>query len=439
MKLQLHHQIFIAILLGAVFGAFTNSDGSLLGLPVLPIYSTLGELFLNALKMVVIPLVMTAIISSLIGLGQDSALGRLGLKTISFYIITSLVAILIGVALVNLIAPGIVAGQAVQNMAGLADQASQVVTRAEGRSTGDFAQIILQLFPPNLIDAALKNQLLGLIVFSLLFGYYLRSLQGQAADTLRQMITASYEVMLRITLLIIRFAPIGVFGLIAASVASPDFSLAELQRLGWFVLTVCLGLALHALVVMPLVLRILAKRSPLRHMQAMSPALLTAFSSSSSAATLPLSLECTQYRAGVSQRISSFVQPLGATVNMDGTAMYIVIAVMFIAQLYGLELTWVNQLMIVLVALLTSIGVAAVPSASLVAIILLLNMIGLPAEAIALIMVTDRVLDMLRTTVNVWGDSIGAVVIARSEGEERVLSLPVDEMEAQQRAASNVQ
>lgn len=437
MKLQLHHQIFLAILLGALFGAFTSTDGNLFGLPVLPVYNTLGDLFLNALKMVVIPLVMTAIISSLIGLGQDSGLGRLGIKTVGFYLVTSLVAVLIGLAMVNLIAPGIVAGQAAQSLDGLANQASQVVARADGRSTSDFAQIILQIFPPNLIDAALKNQLLGLIVFSLLFGYYLRTLQGQAADTLRQMITASYEVMIRITLLIIRFAPLGVFGLIAANVANPDFTLAELQRLGWFVLTVCAGLALHALIVMPLLLRLIARRSPLRHLQAMSPALLTAFSSASSAATLPLSLECTQYRSGVSQRISSFVQPLGATVNMDGTAMYSVIAVIFIAQIYAVELTWANQLMIVLVALFSSIGVAAVPSASLVAIILMLNMIGLPAEAIALIMVTDRVLDMLRTTVNVWGDSVGAVVIARSEGEEQVLSLPVTAMEAQQRTLSH--
>ncbi len=437
MKLQLHHQIFLAILLGALFGAFTSTDGNLFGLPVLPVYNTLGDLFLNALKMVVIPLVMTAIISSLIGLGQDSGLGRLGIKTVGFYLVTSLVAVLIGLAMVNLIAPGIVAGQAAQSLDGLANQASQVVARADGRSTSDFAQIILQIFPPNLIDAALKNQLLGLIVFSLLFGYYLRTLQGQAADTLRQMITASYEVMIRITLLIIRFAPLGVFGLIAANVANPDFTLAELQRLGWFVLTVCAGLALHALIVMPLLLRLIARRSPLRHLQAMSPALLTAFSSASSAATLPLSLECTQYRSGVSQRISSFVQPLGATVNMDGTAMYSVIAVIFIAQIYAVELTWANQLMIVLVALFSSIGVAAVPSASLVAIILMLNMIGLPAEAIALIMVTDRVLDMLRTTVNVWGDSVGAVVIARSEGEEQVLSLPVSAMEAQQRTLSH--
>jgi Na+/H+-dicarboxylate symporter len=437
MTLQLHHQIFLAILLGALFGAFTSATGQLFGLPVLPIYTTLGDLFLNALKMVVIPLVMTAIISSLVGLGQDTALGRLGLKTVGFYFLTSLVAVLIGVVLVNLITPGIVAGQAVQSLDSLAGQASQVVARAEGRSTSDFAQIILQIFPPNLIEAALKNQLLGLIVFSLLFGYYLRTLQGPAADTLRQMITASYEVMLRITLLIIRFAPLGVFGLIAASVANPDFTLAELQRLGWFVLTVCVGLAIHALVVMPLVLRFIARRSPLRHMQAMSPALLTAFSSASSAATLPLSLECTQYRAGVSQRISSFVQPLGATVNMDGTAMYSVIAVIFIAQIYAVELTWATQLMIVLVALFSSIGVAAVPSASLVAIILMLNMIGLPAEAIALIMVTDRVLDMLRTTVNVWGDSVGAVVIARSEGEQHVLSLPVTVMEAQQRTLNH--
>ena len=182
-------------------------------------------------------------------------------------------------------------------------------------------------------------------------------------------------------------------------------------------------------------IKFLARRSPLRMIQAMSPALLTAFSSASSAATLPLNLECVQKRAGVSTRVSSFVMPLGATVNMDGTALYEVVAVMFIVQAYGLDLSFATQFLIAITALLTSIGVAAVPAASLVAITLILGMVGVPAEAIGLILVTDRILDMCRTSVNVWGDAVGAMVLARSEGEDLPLSLPVDEMEAQQKIA----
>lgn len=230
-----------------------------------------------------------------------------------------------------------------------------------------------------------------------------------------------------ITMLIIRFAPIGVFGLIAGVVAKTGFE--AIQPLLWFFLTVVLALAIHSLIVLPLSIKYMAKRSPTRMIQAMSPALLTAFSSASSAAALPLNMECLQQRAGVSTKITSFVLPLGATVNMNGTALYECVAVVFIAQAYGLELSLATQFLIVLTALLTSVGVAAVPAASLVAITLILGMVGLPAEAIGLILVTDRILDMCRTTVNIWGDAVAAVVIARSEGEDLPLSLTPEQME----------
>ena len=194
-------------------------------------------------------------------------------------------------------------------------------------------------------------------------------------------------------------------------------------------MSVLLALGIHMFGVMPLLIRLFAKRSPVRHLQAMAPALMTAFSSASSAATLPLSMDCVQKRSGVSKRTSSFVLPLGATVNMDGTALYECVAAIFIAQAYGMDLSLTTQFVIVLTALLTSIGVASIPAASLVAITVILGAIGLPAEAIGLILVTDRVLDMCRTAVNVWGDSVVTVVLARSEGEEQVLSLPVSEME----------
>ena len=233
--------------------------------------------------------------------------------------------------------------------------------------------------------------------------------------------------MISITMLIIRFTPIGVFALIAATVTRTGMD--AIEPLAWFFLTVILALVFHAFVFMPALILLMAKRSPIRHIQAMMPALLTAFSSASSAATLPLTMECVQDRSGVSRKTSSFVLPLGATVNMDGTALYECVAAIFIAQAYGMDLSFGMQFMIVVTALLTSIGVASIPAASLVAITVILGAIGLPAEAIGLILVTDRILDMCRTAVNIWGDSVVTVLLARSEGEDQVLKLPVNEME----------
>jgi Na+/H+-dicarboxylate symporter len=224
-----------------------------------------------------------------------------------------------------------------------------------------------------------------------------------------------------------QFAPLGVFALVAKVVASTGF--AAFQPLLAFFFTVLGALAVHFLVVLPLLLWLFAGVSPLRHYKAMSPALLTAFSTASSSATLPLSMDCVEKRAGVSNRTTSFVLPLGATVNMDGTALYECVAAMFIAQAYGLELGFVQQFTIVLVALLTSIGVAGIPAASLVAITIILTAIGLPVEAVGLILAVDRVLDMCRTSVNIFSDSCGAVIIGRSEGEQGILQRPVEQAE----------
>jgi len=284
------------------------------------------------------------------------------------------------------------------------------------------------MLPPNIIQAAAAGELLGLIVFSLIFGLVLRTQQGQGAQSLRDMIDGFYQTMMVVTLWIIRFAPLGVWALIAKTVTLTGAD--AIRPLFWFFITVLLALLVHAFVVLPIFLRLLARRSPLRHVKAMSPALLTAFSSASSAATLPLTIECVEKRAGVSNRTSSFVLPLGATVNMDGTALYECVAAIFIAQAYGLDLSFTTQLLIVITALLTSIGVASIPSASLVAITVILGAIGLPAEGIGLILATDRLLDMVRTMVNIWSDSVGAVIIGRSEGEEDILLEDPDRHEA---------
>ena len=424
---KLHHQIFIAMLAGALAGSFTAESSTLFGLPVLSGYDLVGTLFINALKMVVIPLIVTAIINGMVGVGDGQNLGRMGLKTVALYMTTTLVAVLIGLTVVNLFSPGIINDQPARELLGLATETEDALAKIEGRGAGDFTDILRQMLPPNLIAAAANGQMLGLIVFSLLFGFFLRTERSPSGQSLRNIIDGIYQVVIKITMLVIRFTPLGVFALIAATVTRTGMD--AIEPLAWFFLTVLVALGLHAFVFMPILIALATKRSPLRHIQAMIPALLTAFSSASSAATLPLTMECVQKRSGVSTRTSSFVLPLGATVNMDGTALYECVAAMFIAQAYGLDLSLTTQFMIVITALLTSIGVASIPAASLVAITVILGAIGLPAEAIGLILVTDRVLDMCRTAVNVWGDSVVTVVLARSEGEEQVLSLPVSEME----------
>lgn len=422
--MKLHHQIFLAMIAGGLAGSFT-ADNSLW----LAGFDLTGSLFINALKMVVVPLIMTAIINGMVGAGEGENLGRMGLKTVVLYVATTLAAVLIGLLAVNLFTPGIIDGTPAKDLLGLATGTQQALDQVQGKGAADFSNILLQMLPANLIAAAAEGQMLGLIVFSLLFGFYLRLQKGPAGDSLRHLIEGLYQVIMAITMLVIRFTPVGVFALIAATVARTG--LDAIEPLAWFFTTVIVALFAHAFLFMPLVIKVLGKRPPWRHLKAMTPALLTAFSSASSAATLPLTMECVQNRSGVSRRTSSFVLPLGATVNMDGTALYECVAAMFIAQAYGLDLSLTTQFLIVLTALLTSIGVASVPAASLVAITVILGAIGLPAEAIGLILVTDRVLDMCRTAVNVWGDSVVTVVLARSEKEEDVLAVPVNQREAQ--------
>ena len=417
--MKLHNQIFISMAVAALFGAFTTLESQIFGVPVIAVYDTIGQLFINGLQMIVVPLITSAMISSLTNLGEGRDLGRLGGKSVTYYMTTSLIAILIGLAVANTFTPGIINGEPAGDRLGLADNTAEVLARIEGRGAGDFAGVILQLLPANLLEAAVKGQLLGLIVFSLLFGYFLRQVPGNSGQALRDAIDGLYQTMIKLTMFIIRFTPIGVFGLIAATVTRTG--LAAIQPLLWFFLCVLLALFLHSVVVLALLVRVLANRSPLRLARAMAPALLTAFSTASSAAALPLNMQSIRHRAGVSKRTTSFVLPLGCTVNMDGTALYECMVVLFIAQAYGLELSFGMQFIVVFTALLTSIGVASIPAASLVAITLILGIVGLPAQAIGLILVTDRLLDMCRTTVNVWSDGVAAVLIARSEGEQDVL------------------
>lgn len=415
MKLALHWQILIALVIAAAMGAYTGTEGTIWGVHWLAIYTFIGTLFLNALKMIVVPLVVSAIITGIANVGNQGGFGRLGMKTISYYLATSLIAILIGLVLVNIIQPG------VSNNPPPVIEANEKVTMAvEGKSAGDVVDVFLRMIPTNVVDAAAEGQMLGLIFFSLLFGFFMTQLKGDIAQTMNHFWQGVFDVMMLITDLIMKFAPLGVFGLVAASVAKTGFD--QFGNLAMFFITVVLALGVHFLVVMPLILKFVGGvKNPWLHYQAMAPALLTAFSTSSSSSTLPISMNSVEHRAGVSNRVTSFVLPLGATINMDGTALYECVAAIFIAQLFGFELDFATQLLIVVVALTTSIGVAGIPSASLVAISIILVAVGLPAEAIGLLLVVDRILDMTRTAVNIFSDSVGAVVIAKSEGEKHVL------------------
>ena len=419
LRLQLHWQILIALVLAVIAGLVTGKDAGVFGITFYQFYDFFGTLFLNALKMLIVPLIVASIVVGMMGMGSGDRLGRLGGKTLTYYAVTSLLAILTGLIVVNITAPGLVDGVPVKDMIGLSDITDQAIEKIDGKGAGDIVDVFLRMVPANIVSAAADGQMLGLIFFSLLFGYFLTKINEPQGSVLRNFWQGVLDVMMEITTWVMKFAPIGVFALVAKVVASSGIDV--FKPLAVFFFTVLLSLAIHFLITLPLILKNLAKVSPLRHYKAMSPALLTAFSTSSSSATLPITMDCVEQRAGVSNNVSSFTLPLGATVNMDGTALYECVAAMFIAQAYGLELSFTTQFMIVLIALVTSIGVAGIPSASLVAISIILAAIGLPLEAVGLILAVDRVLDMCRTAVNVFSDSVAAVVIARLEGETEVL------------------
>ena len=421
-KLKLHWQILIAIVLAALAGLATDPESSFLGVPLLSVYDFMGTMFLNALRMLIVPLIMSSIISGVAGLGSGSDLGRLGAKTAGYYIATSLLAIFVGLTIVNIVTPGIIDGQPAGERLGLQEDSEELAAQFEGRGAGDLAGLFLRMVPTNIVGAAANGEMLGLIFFSILFGYFLNQIHTDFSETMQRFANGVFETMMRITMWVMMFTPLGVFGLVAEEVAQTGF--AAFRPLLAFFFTALFSLLGHTLITLPLLLYFVGGVNPWRHFRAMSPAMLTAFSTASSSATLPLTMECVEKKAGVSNRITSFVLPLGATVNMDGTALYECVAAMFIAQAYGIELGFVTQFTIVFTALITSIGVAGIPAASLVAITIILTAIGLPVEAIGLILVTDRLLDMVRTSINVFSDSCGAVIIARTEGETGILAEP---------------
>jgi Na+/H+-dicarboxylate symporter len=399
LKIKLHWQILIALIVAILYGLFLTDYAYLV--------TWMGDLFLRALKMIIIPLILTSIISGVTSIGDAQNLGRLGLKTIAYYISTSTIAIITGLFFVNLIQPGIGADL------GLKKEVPELAA-----ASGDLWDIILRMVPTNIFEALVSFDILAIIVFSILFGFFITRIEFKQKEFLMTLFNSGFEVMMKLTHFIIRFTPLGILGIVVGVVADQKENLVViLGSLGKYFATVLLGLIVHATITLPLILRLVGKVNPWKHFQALTTPLLTAFSTRSSSATLPLTIDAVENNEGVSNKISSFVLPLGATINMDGTALYECVAAMFIAQAYGIEISFLQQMIVVFTALLASIGAAGIPMAGLVMISVVLTAVGLPLEGVGLILAVDPFLDMCRTTVNVFSDTCGTVTIAKTEGE----------------------
>jgi len=410
--------VLIAIALAIFVGNITGKDATIFGITYYSIFDIIGKLFINSLTLIVVPLVSSSIITGVARIGSETQFGRLGLKTIFFYIVTNFIAILIGVTTVNLIKPGVGVGGAANliNPERLASLKETVGTE----SGNALVNLLLDIIPPNVLDAFAKGNMLGLIFFSLLFGYAITKISALSSETHLNFWKGVFEGMIHITHVIMRFLPIGVFGLVAKVFA--ETGLESLRSVGIFFGTVLLGLGVFVFVALPLLLKFVSKVNPWRHFRAMAPALITAFSTSSSSASLPITLDCMEKRAGISNRICSLVIPLGTSINLSGSALYEGMGALFIAQAFGLDLSFGTQLFFSIVTLLTSLGVAGVPGGSLVAILIILKGMGLPSEGIGLLLAVDRILDMFRSTANVFSDGCCAVLVATTEGEKGVLA-----------------
>ena len=398
--------ILIGMIIGAVLGAFGGYY-----LPgVFEAIHFLGTIFLNALKMIVVPLIVASMIVGVTSLGDIRKLGRTSGKTLLYYLVTTAFSVLIGLVMVNVIMPGVGV-----NFTG--SDVTDIIAQAQGKTLID---VLIGLIPPNIFASAVQGDILPLIVFSLVFGGVLTAI-GDKGKPVIAFFEGVNVAMMKIVILVIYFAPVGVLSIIGLIVAEKREMLGDIvSGLGWYVLTVLVGLLIHAFVVLPLILKLFGKKSPWDYAVNMGQALATAFTTASSSATLPITMELVEEKNKVDSRAASFVLPLGATINMDGTAMYEAVAAIFIAQIYGVDLSLGQQIIVFLTATLVSIGAAGIPHAGTVMMVFVLSAVGLPLEGIGLIWAIDWFLDRCRTTVNVWGDSVGAAVI----GETSEMKVP---------------
>lgn len=379
-----------AVILGIIFG------------PAIDIIAPLGDLFLRLIKFIIAPLILATLVVGIASTGDPKQLGRIGIKTVSYYLITTAIAVIIGLGFAYLISPG----------KGL--DLSIPETTVEVNETGGVIATLLNIIPENPFEALASGNVLQIIFFAIFIGLAI-TLVGKPADPVYRFFEGFAEVMYKITGIIMRVAPLGVLGLVAPVVG--QYGLSVLLPLAKLILAVALACLFHAAVVYSLAVKTLGKTSPLKFFKGIAPAAAIAFSTCSSSGTLPVTIKNTQENLGVSKRISSFVLPLGATLNMDGAAIYQGIAVVFIAQVSGVELSLMQLLIVVITTILASIGAAGVPGAGLIMLAMVVSAAGLPLEGIALVAGVDRILDMFRTSVNVVGDASAAVVVAASENE----------------------
>ena len=374
-----------------------------------------ADLFMALLKMLIVPLVLSSIVTGVAKVGSMKDLRRLGGKTFAYYISTSLLAILLGQALVNMIQPGRGASLGLSPLA-----------ETGAGSGGDFVDVLKRMVPANVFEAFRDNSaMLSIIFFALLLGFFITQAKEPHSSRIRDIFESFFEVMMKLAEGVLKLLPYGVFALMLKVTATTGF--APFKALLLYMFTVTLALVIHFCVTLPLLLRFIGGINPVSWFRAMSPAMMTAFSTSSSNMTLPVTLKAVEERGRVSNKVTSFTLPLGATINMDGTALYECIGVIFLAQFYDsisptFNLTLGDQAFVVVMALLASVGAAGIPSAGLVMMLTILSALKLPLEGAALLLAVDRPLDMMRTMVNVWSDSCGAAIVARTEGEEGPLA-----------------
>ncbi len=402
---QLHWQVLVAMGLGAL-------TGTIWGVPAADQVGWIGDLFMKLLRMIIVPLVLTSIISGVASVGSGRDIGRLFSKTLGYYALSSVLAALTGLFFVNLIRPG---------------RGATLAPTGEGQlpeltTPSSPVELILDIVPDNVVRAAADADMLAIIFFCIVFGAAITALPEKTRDPVIGLFDALFHTMMQLTSGIIKFLPIGVFALITRMVGTTGFE--QFRSFALYALTLSAGLTFHLLVTLPILLIVLGRISPRIHFANMREPLLIAFSTSSSGATLPVTMRAVEEKVGTSNKVASFVLPMGATVNMDGTAVFECAGVLFIAQMLGFDLTIAQQGVVVLTALLASVGAAAVPSAGLVVIFIVLEAIGLEGPDVNVIvgsmLAIDRPLDMLRTAVNVFSDSCGAAIVARSEGETEV-------------------
>ena len=394
-----HNKLLYLMVAGIVLGIFS---GWMYGSSMLAV-EWIGEMFLDALKMLVVPLIISSMIVGIAGLGDVRKVGKTGLIALLYFMLTTCTAVGIGLVMVNIIEPGVAVEMTVE----------QVPDRVAGKEAVSITDILKTFVSPNLVQSMAKMEILPLIMFSLVFGGVLTTLGEPGKRAIDFFDTVNTAVM-KIVHLLMYFAPIGVFALIASKLGAAgggDLFLAELAKIGKYVGTVLSALLVHGFVVLPMILYITTRRNPVTYFKNVVAALTTAFSTASSSATLPVTIECAEENNRISRKSSLFVLPLAATVNMNGTALYESVAAMFIAQMMGIQLGFGEQMIIFVTATLAGIGAAGIPEAGLVTMVMVLQSVGLPLEGIGMLLSIDWFLDRCRTTINVWGDSIGAAVV----------------------------